>query len=143
MITIDITLFIHIVNMIVLMIVLNNVLYKPVQSILLKREEKRESLNKDVEQFEENARHRQQEVDRKMREASAKAKEALDGARSEAQAAGDEKLSVIKAASEDEKAKQLAEVRSQVAAAQKELQEGTAEFAREMAGKILGRSLEA
>lgn len=143
MITIDITLFIHIINMIVLMIVLNNILYRPVQSILLKREEKRESLNKDVEQFEENARYRQEEVDRKMREASRKAKEALDGARSEAQAVGDEKLSAIRAEADGEKAKQLADIRSQVESAQKELQEGTAEFARDMAGKILGRSLEA
>ena len=72
MITLDITLFIHIVNMIVLMVVLNAVLYKPVQSILLKRREKIESLHKDVEQFEQNARHRQEEVDKKMREASSR-----------------------------------------------------------------------
>lgn len=143
MITIDITMFIHIVNMIVLMIVLNNILYKPVQSILLKREEKLDSLNKDVEQFEENARHRQEEVDRKMREASAKAKEALDSARSEAQAAGDEKLSAIRAEADSEKEKQLEDIRSQVSAARKELQEGASGFASEMAGKILGRSLEA
>ena len=143
MITIDITMFIHIINMIVLMIVLNNILYKPVQSILLKREEKLDSLNKDVQQFEENARHRQEEVDRKMREASAKAKEALDGARSEAQAAREEKLTAIRTEADGEKEKQLADIRSQVVAARKELQEGASDFASDMAGKILGRSLEA
>jgi len=143
MITVDITMFIHIINMIVLMLVLNTILYKPIQNILLKREEKLESLGKDIEQFEENARHRQQEVDKKMREASAKAKEALDGARSEAQAVGDEKLSAIRTESDSEKEKQLTDIRSQVEAARKELQEGASGFAREMAGKILGRSLEA
>ena len=50
MITIDITLVIHIINMVVLMVVLNAILYKPVQAILLKRQEKLESLGKDVEQ---------------------------------------------------------------------------------------------
>ena len=143
MITIDITMFIHIINMIVLMFVLNAILYKPVQEILRKRQEKMESLQKDVAQFEDNARHRQEEVDRKMREASTRAKEALDGARSEAQSAGNKKLEAIRAESDGEKEKQLADIRSQVAAAQKELQDGASDFAKAMAAKILGRSLEA
>ncbi|HEB49584.1 MAG TPA: hypothetical protein ENI89_03155 [Desulfobulbus sp.] len=143
MITLDITLFIHIVNMIVLMLVLNAILYKPILGILDKRQEKIDSLNTDVEQFEQNARQRQAEVDRKMREASAKAKKALDGARSEAQAAGAEKLAAIRQEAEGEKEKQLAELRSQIEAARKELQDNAAGFARDMAAKILGRSLEA
>ena len=143
MITLDITLFIHIVNMIVLMVVLNAILYKPVLAILEKRQGTIDSLNQDVEQFEENARHRQAEVDRKMHEASMRAKKALDGARSEAQAAGAEKLAAIRQEVDGEKEKQLSELRAQVEAARKELQENAAEFAREMAAKILGRSLEA
>lgn len=143
MITIDITLVIHIINMIVLMYVLNIVLYKPVQAILQKRVETLDSLNKDVEQFEANARHRQAEVDRKMREASTKAKRALDGARSEAQAAGNEKLAAIRQEADGEKEKQLKELQSQVEAAKKELSENVSVFANEMASKILGRSLEA
>lgn len=143
MITIDITLLIHIVNMVVLMIVLNAILYKPVQAILLRRQDKLDSLNKDVEQFEQNARHRQKEVDKKMREASAKAKEALDTARGEANAAGAEKLAAIKAEADGEKEKTLADIHAQIDAARKELHEGAAGFAQDMAGKILGRSLEA
>jgi F-type H+-transporting ATPase subunit b len=143
MITIDITLLIHIINMVVLMVVLNAILYKPVQSILLKRQDKLDSLNKDVEQFEQNARHRQKEVDKKMREASARAKEALDTARGEAQAVGAEKLSVIRAEADGEKEKNLTDIHAQIDAARKELQEGVSDFAGEMAGKILGRSLEA
>lgn len=143
MITIDITMFIHIINMIVLMLVLNAILYKPVQAILRKRQEKLESLQKDVVQFEENARHRQEEVDRKMREASTRAKEALDGARSAAQSVGAKKLEAIRAEADGEKEKQLADIRSQITSAQKELQDGASDFAKAMAAKILGRSLEA
>jgi F-type H+-transporting ATPase subunit b len=143
MITIDITMFIHIGNMILLMIVLNAILYKPVQEILRKRQEKLESLQKDVVQFEDNARHRQAEVDRKMREASVRAKEALDGARSEAQAEGNKKLEAIRTESDSAKDKQLAEVHSQVTTARKELHDSASDFAKEMAAKILGRSLEA
>lgn len=143
MITIDITLVIHIINMIVLMVVLNAIFYKPVLGILAKREETMESLGKDVEQFEQNARRRQAEVDKKMREASSRAKKALDSARAEAQAAGAEKLAAIRQEADTAKEKQLAEIRAQIESARKTLQEKTSEFATEMAGKILGRSLEA
>lgn len=143
MITIDITMFIHIINMIVLMFVLNAILYKPVQAILRKRQEKLDSLSKDVEQFDQNARHRQKEVDKKMREASARAKEALDTARGEAQAVGAEKLAAIRAEADGQKEKNLTEIRTQIGVARKELQDGVSGFAGEMAGKILGRSLEA
>ncbi len=143
MITVDITMVIHIINMIILMVVLNATLYKPVLGILQKRTEKIDSLNNDVEQFEENARHRQAEVDKKMHEASMKAKKALDGARSEAQAAGAEKLAAIREEADGAKEKQLSDLRSQIDTARKELQDNSAGFARDMAGKILGRSLEA
>ena len=143
MITVDITMVIHIINMIVLMIVLNVILYKPVLGILEKRQEKTDALLSDVEQFEQNARHRQAEVDKKMREASGRAKKALDGARSEAQAAGAEKVAAIRQESDGEKEKNLAEVKTQVETARKELLDNAAGFAQDMAGKILGRSLEA
>ena len=143
MITVDITLVIHIINMIVLMVVLNAILYKPVLGILEKRKEKIDSLNNDVGQFEENARHRQAEVDKKMHEASMRAKKALDGARSEAQEAGAEKLAAIREEADGEKEKQLTDLRAQVENARKELQDNAAGFAQDMAAKILGRSLEA
>jgi len=143
MITLDITLVIHLIIMLVLMKVLNTILYKPIIGILEKRQEKVDGLNNDVEQFEQNARHRQTEVDRKMREASEKAKKALDGARNEAQAAGAEKVSMIREESDGEKQQRLSEVKSQIEAARKELGDNAAGFAQDMAGKILGRSLEA
>jgi F-type H+-transporting ATPase subunit b len=143
MITVDITLVIHIINMIVLMFVLNAILYKPVLGILEKRQGKLDALSNDVEQFEQNARHRQAEVDKKMRQASSKAKKALDGARSEAQAAGAEKVAAIRQEADGEKEIQLTEVQSQVDAARKELLDNVTGFAQEMAAKILGRSLKA
>jgi len=143
MISIDVTLFMHIVNMVVLMLVLNAILYKPVLGILEKRAQKIESLNGDVAQFEQNARQRQAELDTKMREASNKAKKALDGARAQAQAVGATKLAVSRKESDGVKEKQLVDIRSQIEVARKELQGNAAGFAQAMAGKILGRSLDA
>ncbi|NCC77207.1 ATP synthase F0 subunit B [Desulfobulbus propionicus] len=143
MISIDVTLLMHIVNMVVLMFVLNAILYKPVLGILEKRAQKIESLNGEVAQFEQNARQRQAELDQKMREASNRAKKALDGARAQAQAAGAEKLAAIRKESDSAKEKQLADLRSQINVARKELEGNVEGFALAMAGKILGRSLDA
>ena len=143
MISIDVTLAMHIVNMVVLMLVLNAILYKPVLGILEKRTQRIESLNGEVAQFEQDARQRQDELNKKMREASNKAKKALDGAREQAQVAGAEKLAIIRKESDGVKEKQLADLRSQIEIARKELQGNTAGFGQAMAGKILGRSLDA
>jgi len=143
MISIDVTMLIHIINMIVLMFVLNAILYKPVLGILERRMQKIESLNGEVAQFEQSARKRQAELDQKMREASNRAKSALDGARSQAQAAGADKLAAIRKESDSFKEKQLTDLRAQIEAARKELQGNAAGFAQAMAGKILGRSLDA
>ena len=143
MISIDVTLLMHIVNMIVLMIVLNAILYKPVLGILEKRAQKIGHLNGEVAQFELNAQQKQADLNSKMREASSKAKKALDGARAQAQAIGAEKMAMSRKESEGIKEKQMADLQSQIDMARKELQGNVAGFAQAMASKILGRSLEA
>lgn len=141
MITMDITLFIQIVNMIVLMFLLNKVLYKPVKKILAERSEKLGGMRGEISKFEKNAALRQEEVNAKMAEASGRAKAALDTARADAQEAGDAKLASIKAEADSAKEKQLATVKSEIEAAKKGLETEMDGFAGEMAGKILGRSL--
>ena len=143
MISVDVTLLMHIVNMIVLMIVLNAILYKPVLGILEKRAQKIGHLNGEVAQFELNAQQKQADLNSKMREASSKAKKALDGARAQAQAIGAEKMAMSRKESEGIKEKQMADLQSQIDMARKELQGNVAGFAQAMASKILGRSLEA
>ncbi len=141
MITTDITLFIQIVNMIVLMFLLNGVLYKPIRKIIKERSEKLRGMQGEISKFEKNAKLRQEEVDAKMAKASGKAKRALDSARADAQAAGEEKLAAIKAEADVGKESKLAEIRSQIEDARTGLQSSLDDFASEMASKILGRSL--
>lgn len=141
MVTMDITLLLQIINAFVLMFLLNGIIYKPVLKILKERKEKLQGMQNDVVTFEDNARRRQEEVDKKMAVASNKAKAAIDSARAGAKAAGEEKLAAIKAEADAEKDKQLADIKSQVAAAKTELEAGVEGFANAMAGKILGRSL--
>lgn len=141
MITMDITLVIQMINIIILMFLLNKVLYKPVLGILRERTKKMKGTQEEIQRFDKDARLRQEEVDRKMAQASSKAKEALDSARAEAAAAGNEKLAAIKAEVDADREKKMTELKSQVESAGKSLQENLNTFAGDMAGKILGRSL--
>jgi F-type H+-transporting ATPase subunit b len=141
MITTDITLFIQIVNMIVLMFLLNGVLYKPIRRILKERSGKLQGMHEEISKFEKNAKLRQEEVDAKMAQASGKAKAALDSARAAAQVAGDEKLAAIKAEAEAVKGAKLAELKAEIGTARTSLQADLTGFATEMASKILGRSI--
>jgi F-type H+-transporting ATPase subunit b len=141
MITMDITLLIQIVNMVILMFLLNGVLYKPVKKILKDRAERQQGMQGEIAKFEKNARLRQQEVDEKMAKASGKAKAALDSTRAEAQAAGEQRLGSIKAEAEEGKNRQLAEIRAQIDSARAGLKANLEGFANDMASKILGRSL--
>ena len=141
MITMDITLLIQIVNMVILMFLLNGVLYKPVKKILKDRAERQQGMQGEIAKFEKNARLRQQEVDEKMAKASGKAKAALDSTRAEAQAAGEQRLGAIKAEAEEGKNRQLAEIKAQIDSARAGLQANLDGFANDMASKILGRSL--
>jgi F-type H+-transporting ATPase subunit b len=141
MITMDITLLIQIVNMVILMFLLNGVLYKPVKKILKERAERQQGMQGEISKFEKNARLRQQEVDEKMAKASGKAKAALDSTRAEAQSAGEQRLGAIKAEAEEGKNRQLAEIKAQIDSARAGLQANLDGFANDMASKILGRSL--
>jgi F-type H+-transporting ATPase subunit b len=141
MITTDITLFIQIVNMVVLMFLLNGVLYKPIKNILKERSERLRGMQENISKFEKNAKLRQDEVDAKMAKASGRAKSALDSARAEAQAAGDAKLKAIRSEADSAKEAKLAELRAQIESARTSLQSNLQGFAADMASKILGRSL--
>jgi F-type H+-transporting ATPase subunit b len=141
MITVDITMPIHILNILFLIVVLNAVLYRPVRRILAERQQKIADLNNDVDTFNKNAQLRAEQFDQKFREARRKAKAEFDTARNEAQAAGAEKLQQIRTESDKAKAAQLSTVASEVKAAEQALKGQVGSFATEMAGKVLGRAL--
>jgi F-type H+-transporting ATPase subunit b len=143
MISVDITVLFHIINMLVLMAVLNRILYKPVIAVMDKRHDTLDSLGGEVENFEQHARARQAELNRKMHEASVKAKKALEAARGEAERAGEERLAAIRAEAGSEKERQLAEIRASFDVARSELLGNINSVAQDMAAKILGRSVQA
>lgn len=141
MITIDLTMPIQIINMLLLIVILNAVLYRPVRTILIERQKKVSGLDADIANFNKNAKLRLEEFDQKIREARTKGKAEYDAARSAAQAASSEKLAARRKEVEAVKAEQLQQVQQQFAAAQTALKGQIEMFASEMASKVLGRAL--
>lgn len=141
MITIDLTMPIQIANILILIVIMNIVLYRPIRTILAEREKRINGLEKDVDEFNKNAKLRLEEFDAKLNDARSRAKAELDTARNEAQAGGSEKLAEIRKESDGKKAESLALIHDQIGKAGEELKGQVEGFATEMATKIMGRAL--
>ena len=141
MITIDITVLIQIINILVLIVVMNAILYKPVRTILARRKEKLAELANSIDTFKKNAELRKEEINRKLKEARIKAKEELEKAKSAAQASTAESLAKVRQDAAADKSKQIEEIKKQFTVAQQQLGGEIDVFAADMAAKILGRSI--
>lgn len=141
MITIDLTMPIQILNILILIVILNAVLYRPVRGILELRAKKLAELESGIETFKRNAELRSKEFDAKVTDARRKAQAELERVRQEAQQAMNDKIAVIRRESEAVKAEQLATIKKEMAAARSALQGQVDGFAAAMAEKILGRAL--
>jgi F-type H+-transporting ATPase subunit b len=141
MITIDITVLIQIINILILIVVMNALLYKPVRTVLAKRKEKLGELANSIEDFKKNAELRKEEINRKLNDARSKAKEEIEKAKSEAQASTSESLSQVRQEAMANKTEQLEEIKKQFTDAQQQLSGQIDSFASDMAAKILGRAI--
>ncbi len=140
MITLDMTMWVHIVNILIMIAVMNAVLYRPVRAILKERKKEVATLETDIETFEKNAELRLEEFDQKLAAARAKAKEKYDVVRNEAMAVSSEKVASIRKEADQEKSAGLADLAGQFEKAKSELQNQIGGFGKEMANKILGRA---
>jgi len=141
MITIDITMIIHIINILVLIAVLNTVLYRPIRGILKKRKEEIAAMETDITNFEKNAELRMEELDQKLNEARTKAKDQLDAIKKEVQEESNSKLAAVRSESEAKKEEAIKDINSQFKSAEATLKGELDGFAKDMAEKILGRAL--
>jgi F-type H+-transporting ATPase subunit b len=141
MITIDATMLIQILNILILIVIMNAVLYKPVRSILEQRAKRLDEMEKDIQTFNRNAQLRLEEFDGKLNDARRKAKDAVDATRGEAQTGANEKIAAIRQESDSFKADQVSQIRAEFSKAQQELTGQVDSFASAMAAKVLGRTL--
>jgi len=141
MVNVDVSLFIQIVNFIVLIWVLNLVLYKPIRKILIQRKEKVLALQQDAETSLEEARAREAAFDQGIKAARAKGLKEKD---SFLQEAGEEEKRIVGEINAKAQA-ELAAVREKISrdaeAVRATLQGEVEGFAKAIGQKILGRAI--
>jgi len=141
MIEIDLTMPFQIAFILIMIVIMNIVLYKPIRAILAEREKRIGGLEKDVDEFHKNAKLRLEEFDEKLNGARSRAKAELDRVRAETQAVGNEKVAELRKEVDARKAENQGLIQSEFAKAHQELQAQVDGFAREIAGKIIGRTV--
>ena len=141
MISIDYTLLIQIIGFFILLVVLNQFLYKPVQRILKEREEKIEGSIKKAAQTDKEIAEGIIAYEKKLKEAAEKGNEERARIRQE----GIEKEKVALEAARAEAFRELTGIRNEIEASKKSAIAGLGteakSLARDIAGKVLERSV--
>lgn len=140
MIKLDWTIFIQMVNFIILIWALNYVAYRPIRGILAKRKEKVEGLESGIDRFESDAMEKSAAIDagiKEAREKGLKMKEAM------AEKARQEEQQMLEKINQQAR-QDLEEIRSRVARETDEvrqsLQSQIEYFANEISKKMIGRT---
>lgn len=142
MLSIDGTMILQIANFLVLLVVMNIILYKPIRGILAKRDEEMASRQKMIDDYQGRVQDNEEAIETGMvsaRKEGYQEKESLKvlgqeeekGVLQEAGAAVERKLTVAKQ-----------EIETKVTAARETLESEISGFSNELAEKILGRSVQ-
>jgi len=137
----DYTLFIQIANFLILMFLLNRVLYRPVRRILGKRKEEMNAFQSMIEDFQKRTAGHAKKIEQdtaETRKEGLKDKEAL-----KSQGLDEEKQMLRKASSAaaDKLSQARKELEGKVTGVRQSLEKEMALFSKELAEKVLGRSL--
>jgi len=142
MLNIDGTLIVQIVNFLVLLLILNFILFRPIRSVLARRADEINSRQKTIDDYQEQAETNEKGIEEGVIQARKEGyteKEALrsqgleeeKGILQEAGGGVEQKLSAAKK-----------EIESKIAVARETLEGQVASFSDELARKILGRSIQ-
>jgi len=142
MLNIDGTLFVQIVNFLVLLFLMNIILYRPIRGIIAKRDEEMESRKKSVEDFRNKAEKDQKGIEEGL--VAARKEGFLEKESFKAQGLEEEKGILREAGGAVEKKLDAAkkELDSKLADVRKTLEGDIQTFSSELAEKILGRSVQ-
>ena len=138
----DWTVFIQIINFLLILWILNRILYRPIRNILRQRKEKMDGLELSIQTYNDDAEEKDNAFAAGIKEARARGlneKEAL------LQDAAEEEKKIIAKVNEKAQA-ELADIRHKIAreaqTAKAALQTKVAEFADDICQKILGRTIQ-
>jgi len=144
MVSIDITssLIWQMANFLVLILAMNFILYKPIRGMLKKRAERMAGLSGEITAKEEGVRSRQEEMEAQLTEARRQGVATADEMKSEGRARERELIEDATKEMEETVARVRAEIQGELASAREELKGQVDAFGKELAEKILGRSIQ-
>lgn len=141
-IDIDSSLFWQIGNFLVLLVALNYLLYRPIRGILKQRAEKFAQLGSDITASEEGAKAKEAEMEAELVAARRQGAEIREEMKGEGHGAEREIVEAATAEMEAAVVKVRAEIEAEIAGARDDLKGQVQTFGRELAQKLLGRSLQ-
>jgi F-type H+-transporting ATPase subunit b len=142
MLDINSTLFIQIGNFLLLLLLLNFLLFRPIRRILVQRREEVTSLENMISDFDNRAEQKEKGIEEGMANARKDGFQEKESLRGQGQAEEQEVLQKASSSAEDKIGKAREELESKIADVRKVLEDQTASFSRELAEKILGRSIQ-
>ncbi len=140
-INVDWTILWQLANFLVLIWLLNTIVYKPVRNILQKRATLTAELKSDIENSQESAREDQAVLVLRQLETKGQGMQIWEELKKKAQTEELAKLQEAMRRNNEFLSQQRAEINSQIELAGAKLDHEVEQFAREIAGKILQRSL--
>lgn len=141
-IDIDTSLFWQIGNFLLLLLALNYLLYRPIRGIIRQRAEKVAQLSGDITSSEEGAKAKAVELEANLVQARRDGAEVRDEMKVEAHGTEREIIDTATAEMEKTVAQVREEIVGEIGQAREELKGQVQSFGRELAQKILGRSLQ-
>jgi F-type H+-transporting ATPase subunit b len=129
-------------NFLVILLLMNYILYKPIRGILRQRADKVAKLGGEITAKEQGAKSREEELESQLAEARRQGVAATDEMKAEGRAKEREIIDAATQEMEDSVARVRAEIQDQIGQAREELKDQVHSFGRELAQKILGRSIQ-
>lgn len=141
MIELDWTLFVQIINFLVLVFLLNMVLFRPIRKIILDRRTRQDSFEKDISGLADNRQGILGEVEGQLTAARREGLGLREKLRQEGSQAENSLLEQVKKEVEAEWTRVEAKIKKDVAKAREALRAQVKDFAMALSAKILGRKL--
>ena len=141
MITIDYSIIAEIIGYLILLVILNAILYKPIRRLLKERASRMSAIQSDVEKYERNAEQLLKDFDMKLAEARASGQGEMEKLKQEAR---EEEHQLSEASNKEADARKqelMAELTSEIDAARKDLTTKVEAFAIDISQKLLGRAI--
>jgi F-type H+-transporting ATPase subunit b len=141
MINIDQSLIYQIINVLLLMLILNFILYKPIRNILKQRAEKVTGLASEAQKAHSDMTQKEQDYQNRLQQARKEGFEQKNLFKIEGQEEEKKLLQQANLKIEAELAQNRQKITGQVEEARKKLSGEVASFSQEIAQKILGRAI--